>query len=94
MGGMAHTIQHKRRFLNRARRIQGQVAALERLLDREGDCSEVLHLIAAIRGALNGLMAEVLDGHVRTHVLDPRRKTAAQVRAAEDLLAIVTAYLR
>ena len=91
---MAHTIQYKKRFLNRARRIRGQVEALERTLDREGDCSEVLHLIAAIRGALNGLMAEVLDGHVRAHVLDPRRRTAAQVRAADDLLSVVNAYLR
>ena len=91
---MAHTIQHKKRFLNRARRIRGQIEALERTLDREGDCSEILHLIAAIRGALNGLMAEVLDGHVRMHVLDPRRGTAAQARAAEELLAVVNAYLK
>ncbi len=91
---MAHTIQHKRKFLNRARRIRGQVDAIERALEREEGCTEVLHLIAACRGALNGLMAEVLDGHVRTHVLDPRRRSAAQVRAADDLLAVVNAYLK
>ena len=91
---MAHTIQHKRKFLNRVRRIQGQVSALERALDREDDCSKVLHLIAACRGALNALMAEVLEGHVRTHVLDPRRRTASQSRAADDLLAVVNAYLK
>ncbi len=94
LGSMAHTTRHKRRFLNRARRIRGQVLALERALEREEDCSRVLHLIAACRGALNGLMAEVLDGHVRTHVLDPRRRTASQTRAAEDLLAVINAYLR
>lgn len=91
---MAHTVQHKRKFLNRARRIRGQVVALEHALEREEGCSEVLHLIAACRGALNGLMAEVLDGHVRTHILDPRRRTASQTRAAEDLLAVINAYLR
>lgn len=91
---MAHTLQHKKKFLDRARRIRGQVAALERALDREEDCSKVLHLIAACRGALNGLMAEVLDGHVRMHVLDPRRRSSAQVRAADDLLAVFAAYLR
>ena len=91
---MAHTIEHKRKFLLRARRIRGQVEALERALDREEGCAEVLHLIAAARGALNGLMAEVLEGHVRTHVLDPRRRSPAQARAAEDLLAVVKAYLK
>lgn len=91
---MAHTLQHKKKFLDRARRIRGQVVALERALDREEDCSKVLHLIAACRGALNGLMAEVLDGHVRMHVLDPRRRSSAQVRAADDLLAVFAAYLR
>lgn len=68
--------------------------ALERALDREEDCSKVLHLIAACRGALNGLMAEVLDGHVRMHVLDPRHRSAAQVRAADDLLAVFATYLK
>ncbi len=91
---MAHTIQHKQRFLNRARRIRGQIVALERALDREEGCSTVLHLIAACRGALNGLMLEVLEGHVTTHVLDPRRPTAAQTRAARDLLAVVKTYLK
>ena len=91
---MSHTIQHKQKFLNRTRRIRGQVDALGRALDREDGCSEVLHLIAACRGALNGLMVEVLEGHVRTHVLNPCRRTTAQVRAAEDLLAVVNAYLK
>ncbi len=94
LAAMAHTIRHQRGYLHRVRRLRGQVEALERTLEAEGDCAKVIHLIAACRGALQGLMAEVLEGHVRSHVLDPRRATAAQRRAADDLLAVVGTYLR
>jgi len=66
---MAHTIEEKKKLLNRVRRILGQVAAVERALDKEAECSDVLHNIAACRGAMDALMAEVIEGHVRFHVL-------------------------
>ena len=57
---MAHTIEEKKKLLNRVRRITGQVAAIERALDQEtADCSEILHNILACRGAMDALMAEV-----------------------------------
>ena len=50
---------------------------------------------AACRGALNGLMAEVLEGHIRFHVLDPKSgKNAPQVEAAEELIDVVRTYLK
>ena len=55
------------------RRIRGQVEAIERAVAEEKDCGDVLQLIAAARGAMNGLMAELLEDHVRFHVLDPSR---------------------
>ena len=68
---MAHTTKDKDKLLTRVRRIRGQVDAIERALDSEQECAGVLQLMAACRGALNGLMAEVMEGHVRFHVLSP-----------------------
>jgi DNA-binding FrmR family transcriptional regulator len=65
---MAHTVLNKKPLLTRIRRIQGQAQALERALDDERDCAAVLQQLAAIRGAVNGLMLEVLEGHVRDHL--------------------------
>jgi len=91
---MAHTIQNKRALLTRIRRIKGQSEALERALEQETDCGAVLQQIAAIRGAVSGLMAEVLEGHVRDHlgaeVTDPeRRQEDVQV-----VLAALRSYMK
>ena len=92
---MAHTIRDKAKLLNRVRRIRGQIEAVERALEAERDCSSILQLISACRGAMNGLMAEVLEGHVRTHILNPDGEPKSKrARAAQELLDIVKAYLR
>lgn len=92
---MAHTTEEKKRLLNRIRRIRGQVEAVERALDGEAECSETLHSISVCRGALDALMAEVIEGHIRFHVLDPERNpTAEQGRAAQDLIDALKTYLK
>lgn len=92
---MAHTVRDKEKLLNRARRIRGQVDAIERTLDQEQDCSEILHIIAACRGAIDGLMAEVIEGHIKLHLIDPdRRPTSAEARAAQDLIDVLKTYLK
>ena len=92
---MAHTIRDKKKLLNRVRRIRGQVEAIEKALDQERDCSELLQTIAACRGAINGLMAEVIEGHIRFHVIDPDEKpTSKQAKAAQELMDVVKTYLR
>ena len=92
---MAHTIQEKKKLLNRVRRIRGQVEAIERDLDQEVECSQTLHAISACRGAMDALMAEVIEGHIRFHVLDPNTKpTDEQAQAAEDLVHALRAYLK
>jgi DNA-binding FrmR family transcriptional regulator len=92
---MAHTTKDRERLLNRVRRIKGQINAIEKALEDNEECSKVLQTIAACRGAINGLMAEVLEGHVRFHVIDPRRKqTAGQAEATEELIDLVNRYLR
>ena len=92
---MAHTTEEKKRLLNRVRRIMGQVAAIERTLDQEGECAEVLHNISACRGAMDALMAEVIEGHIRFHILPANDGvTDEQMRAADDLVTALRAYLK
>jgi DNA-binding FrmR family transcriptional regulator len=92
---LAHTIEEQKRLLNRVRRIAGQVGAIERALSEESECSDVLHAIAVCRGALDSLMAEVIEGHIRFHVLDPKREpTDEQAQAAQDLVDALRTYLK
>ena len=92
---MAHTTKDREKLLNRVRRIKGQVNGIEKALEKDEECSKVLQSIAACRGAINGLMAEVLEGHVRYHVVDPHRKpTREQSEATEELIELVNRYLR
>lgn len=93
-GCLSHTIKNKAKTLSRVRRIKGQVEAIERALDGEVECEEILQLVASCRGALNGLMTELIDGHLRFHVLDPEQKTRpSQLEAADELMAVVKRYL-
>jgi FrmR/RcnR family transcriptional regulator, repressor of frmRAB operon len=93
---MPHTVREKEKQVLRVRRIRGQIEALERALtNEEVECSEVLQLITAARGALNGLMAELVEDHVRFHVLDPKQKpTSEQALAADELMDIIRSYLK
>jgi FrmR/RcnR family transcriptional regulator, repressor of frmRAB operon len=92
---MAHLAKDKEKLLIRVRRIRGQVEAVERALREDQECSDVLQLVAACRGAMNGLMAELVEGHIWFHVLDPNRaKDSPQAAAAEELIDIVRAYLK
>jgi DNA-binding FrmR family transcriptional regulator len=91
---MSHTIKDKQKLLNRAKRIRGQVEALERALETERECGEVLRLIAAARGAMDSLMAEVLEGHIREHATTDHQGPKAAMAAADDLIDLVRAYLK
>jgi FrmR/RcnR family transcriptional regulator, repressor of frmRAB operon len=92
---MSHTIKDKQKLVLRARRIQGQVEALVRALSEERDCSDVLQLMSATRGAMNSLMAELLEGHIRNHVLDGKQRPTSQQRvAADEVIDMVKSYLK
>ncbi len=90
---MAHTVREKTKLLARARRIRGQVEAIERALEAEVGCADVLQVIASVRGAMNSLMAEVMEDHVRFHVINPARD-AERVRGAEELIDVIRTYLK
>jgi DNA-binding FrmR family transcriptional regulator len=92
---MSHTIREKQKLLARVRRIRGQVEAIERALESEAGCEPVMHLLASTRAAMAGLTAEVVEDHVRTHLIDPKTEARGQKHeAAEQLLAVVRSYLR
>jgi FrmR/RcnR family transcriptional regulator, repressor of frmRAB operon len=92
---MAHTVRDKEKLLKRVKRVVGQVEAVRRGLENEEDCADIMMLIAAARGAMNSLMAEVVEGHIRDHMVDPdRRPTSSEGRAAQQLIDVVRAYVR
>jgi FrmR/RcnR family transcriptional regulator, repressor of frmRAB operon len=92
---MGHTSKEKEKLLNRVRRLRGQVEALERAVDQEKGCADVLHLLVTARGAINSLMAEIIENHIREHVIDPAREpTSSRTKGAEELIEVVQAYLK
>lgn len=92
---MSHTVREKTKLLGRVRRIRGQIEALERALDAEKDCAEVLHQIAAVRGAIGGLMTEVLEEHIRTHIADPAiTSNTERTKGSNELISVLRTYLK
>ncbi|WP_313704703.1 metal/formaldehyde-sensitive transcriptional repressor [Massilia sp.] len=91
---MSHTAREKTKLLNRVRRIRGQLEAVERALEGEHDCAEILHLLAAARGGMNGLMAGVIEDHIREHVASPALADDERTRGADELVEVVRSYLK
>jgi len=92
---MSHTVRDKKKLLGRVRRIRGQVEGLERAIESELECADILHRIAAIRGAMNGLMSEVLEEHIRTHIADPDIASARERnKGADELIDVLRSYMR
>ena len=92
---MTHTVRERAKLLARVRRMKGQMEAIARALEAEAGCEQVMHLIAGVRGAMAGLMAEVVEDHVRTHLVDPvAHPGALDAQAAEQLLDVVRTYLK
>jgi DNA-binding FrmR family transcriptional regulator len=90
-----HTTHSKDKLVLRAKRIAGQVKAIEKAIQNDAECASVLQHLAACRGALNGLMSELVEEHILFHVLDPKKKhSSEQVEAAEQLMDIVNTYLK
>lgn len=89
---MSHVASEKQKLLNRLKRLRGQIDALERAVDGDVECARVLQQATACRGALEGFIAEVIEDHIREHMIDPADAPRAQ--AAEELVAILRSYLR
>jgi len=95
MTAMAHTAREKKKLVDRIKRIRGQLNGVEKALEEERDCGEVLLTLAACRGAMNSLMAEILEGHVRFHLLPQETKPNSETaQAAEELIEVIKRYLK
>ena len=91
---MTHTINGKSKLLTRVRRIRGQADGLEKALESKADCAAVLQQIAAIRGAVNGLMSEVLEHHLRDHLGADSNDAAQRGRDLEEVVSVLKSYLK
>ena len=91
---MPSTPEEKKKVLTRVRRIRGQIDALERSLESDAECRAILQQIAAVRGAANGLMAEVLESHIR-EMFDRNDCYSREVsQSVDDTIELVRAYLK
>ena len=86
--------REKQRLLYRLNRLRGQFAAVERSLTAGDECADILMLLAAIRGGVNALMAEILEDHIRLHMMNPQQKMDSPEELGEDLIGLVRAYLK
>jgi len=92
---MNHIAKEKAKLLNRVRRLRGQIEAIERAVDSDQECADVLQQATSCRGALDGFIAEVIEDHIREHMVDPAAgPNDPRVSAAEELVEIVHQYLK
>lgn len=90
---MSHAIRDKTKLIARVRRIKGQMEGVERALEGEAVCSEVLRQLASIRGAMTGLTGEVMEEHLREHVLAAPTK-ADRAQGAEEMIQVLRTYMK
>lgn len=92
---MSHTTKNKTKLLARVRRLRGQMEAIERALEAEAPCGEILNLAASVRGAMNGLTAELIEDHIREHVVNPDNDPdRARAQGAAELIDAIRTYMK
>lgn len=91
---MSHLKESSADLIARVRRIAGQVSAVERELVADASCAKVLHLVAAVRGAVNGLMDEIIADHLEAHVVQPGLTDEERAEGAEELLTVIRRYAK
>jgi DNA-binding FrmR family transcriptional regulator len=88
---MSHTSREKLDLVNRTKKVVGQLEAAQRALEDDLSCADVLQRLSAARGAINSLMAELMEDHIRNHM---PRKSKSSEEAADDVIQIVRTYLK
>jgi DNA-binding FrmR family transcriptional regulator len=92
---MAQPIEDRQKLVNRVRRLAGQIEALERAVENDAGFTEVMRLLTAGRGAINSIMAEVVEDHIQDHLIRGDRKPSrAELEAAEELLDVLRSYIK
>ena len=90
---MTHTIKQKAKLIARARRIKGQIEGIERALEAEANCAEILRQLASARGALGGLTAEVAERHLQEHVMTATDE-AERIAAGQEMVDVIRTYMK
>ena len=88
---MSHLTRDKLDLVNRTKKVIGQLESVLRGLNEDSPCADVLQRLAAARGAINSLVGELMEDHIRNHL---PRKTKSSEEAAEDIIEIVRTYLK
>ena len=91
---MPHSPAEKKRGLGRVNRVRGQLDALQAALEQGAECGPVLQQIAALRGAVNGLMAGVLESHLREEFSQLTDTSQAQRASIDEVVSLVRTYLK
>lgn len=91
---MAHMKSNKEQLVARVRRIAGQMAAIEKAIDADVACATVLQQVAGARGAINGLMDELIEDHLREHVARPDLDDEERAAGAAELIAVIRRYAK
>jgi DNA-binding FrmR family transcriptional regulator len=89
---MSHQSREKLDLVTRARKVIGQLESVERALQDDAPCVDVLQRLAAARGSINSLMAELMEDHILHHMTGRKARSADD--AAADLIEIVRSYLK
>lgn len=89
---MPHTTENNDLIKARIKRLIGQMQGVDRALDAKAGCSEILQQVAAVRGAVNGLMDTIIEDHLRQHVARPDLDETARARGADELIAVIRRY--
>jgi DNA-binding FrmR family transcriptional regulator len=92
---VAQASEEKTKLLQRVRRLRGQVEAIERALEAEAECPELMQLAVSVRGAASSLIAELLEAHIREQISDPAHdRDRDRARAAKQLIEVLHAYIK
>ena len=92
---MSHITAAKKELITRINRIQGQLEGIKDAIQEDLDCASVLQQVAACRGAMNSLMAEIIEGEIKNHVLSPNAKAnSSEAKAADELVEVLRRYLK
>ena len=90
---MAHVLEDKKKIISRIKRIKGQLEAVERALDESKDCFSVLQTLSACRGGLNGLIGELIEGHIKEHIMkNPNQPKSSEDKSAIELIKLMKTY--
>lgn len=91
---MPKQIEDKKKITLRVKKIQGQVQAIERALNDDTSCAAILQQICAVRGAINGLMNQVLEVHLKDTLVDGDSTELQRNEELIEISKILKSYLK